>query len=117
MDQSKFASDEFIFPMHMTAMQYTITPDLPREEVSIRECGNGDSPRRKETTPKPGCDFCYAIGVIRSVDGPTAVTFGVWQEAEVRTACSGLYFEKQESVEWRMSFRVKMVEDAEIQLI
>ncbi len=117
MDQSKFASDEFIFPTHMTAMQYTITPNLPREEVSVRECGNGDSPRRKETAPKTGYDFCSAIGIIRSADGPTAVTVGVPQMAEVHTACSGLYFEKQEAVEWRMSFRVKMVEDAEIRLI
>jgi len=117
MDQSKFASDEFIFPTHMTAMQYTLTPDLPKEEVSVRECGNGDSPRRKETAPKPGCDFCSAIGIIRSADGPTAVVVGTPQEAKVHSACSGLYFEKQESVEWRMSFRVKMVEDAEIRLI
>ena len=117
MDQSKFASDEFIFPTHMTAMQYTITPDLPREEVSVRECGNGDSPRRKETAPKPGCDFCSAIGIIRSADGPTAVMVGTPQEAKVHSACSGLYFEKQKSVEWRMSFRVKMVDDVEIELI
>ena len=117
MDQSKFASDEFIFPTHMTAMQYTITPDIPREEVSIRECGNGDSPRRRETAPKPGCDFCSAIGIIRSADGPTAVMVGVPQEAKVHSACSGLYFEKQESVEWRMSFRVKTVEDLDIVLI
>ena len=117
MDQSKFASDEFIFPTHMTAMQYTITPDLPREEVSVRACGNGDSPRRKETAPKPGCDFCSAIGIIRSADGPTAVMVGIPQEAKVHSACSGLYFEKQESVEWRMSFRVKMVEDLEATLL
>jgi len=117
MDQSKFVSDEFMFPTHMTAMQYTLTPDLPREEVSVRECGNGDSPRRRETAPKPGCDFCSAIGIICSADGPTAVMVGTPQEAKVHSACSGLYFEKQESVEWRMSFRVKMVDDAEIRLI
>jgi len=117
MEQSKFASDEFIFPTHMTAMQYTITPDLPREEVSVRACRNGDSPRRKETAPKPGCDFCSAIGIIRSADGPTSVVMGVHQESEVHSSCSGLYFKKQESVEWRMVFRVKMVDDAEIRLI
>ena len=117
MDQSKFASDEFIFPTHMTAMQYTITPDLPREEVSIRECGNGDSPRRKAPDLNGGHMFASAIGVIRSVDGPTAVMVGTPQEAKVHSACSGLYFEKQESVEWRISFRVKTMEDAEIQLI
>ncbi len=117
MEQSKFASDEFIFPTHMTAMQYTITPDLPREEVSVRACGNGDSPRRKETAPKPGCDFCSAIGIVRSADGPMAVMVGTPQEAKVHSACSGLYFEKQESVEWRMVFRVKIVEDLKIRLI
>ncbi len=117
MEQSKFGDSEFVFPTHMTVMQYTITPDLPREEVSVRDCRGGDSPRRKETAPKPGYDFCSAIGIIRSADGPMAVTIGVRQEAEVHTACSGLYFEKQDSVEWRMGFRVKTVEDAEIQLI
>jgi len=42
---------------------------------------------------------------------------GTPQEAKVHSACSGLYFEKQKSVEWRMSFRVKIVEDVEISLI
>ncbi len=117
MDQSKFGDGEFVFPTHLTAMQYTITPDLPREEVSVRDCANGDSPRRRETAPKSGYDFCSVIGVIRSADGPTAVVMGVRQEPEVHSSCSSLYFEKQESVEWHMSFRVKMVEDAEIRLI
>ena len=117
MDQSKFASDEFIFPTHMTAMQYTITPDLPREEISVRDCANGDSPRRKESVQKPGCVFCSAIGVIRSADGPTAVAVGVRQEVSVHSACSSLYFEKQDSVEWRVGFRVKTVEDLDIVLI
>nr|MBQ4318288.1 hypothetical protein [Clostridia bacterium] len=92
-------------------------PDLPREEVSVRDCSNGDSPRRKETAPKPGCDFCSAIGIICSADGPTAVTVGTPQEAKVHSACSSLYFEKPKSAEWRMSFRVKTVEDAEIRLM
>ena len=117
MDQSKFASEEFIFPTHMTAMQYTITPALPREEVSVRDCRGGDSPRRKAPDPNGGHMFASAIGVIRSADGPTAVMVGTPQEAKVHSACSGLYFEKQESVEWRMSFRVKMVDDAEIRLL
>ena len=76
-----------------------------------------DSPRRKETATKPGCDFCSAMSIIRSVDGPTAIMVGVPQEAKVYSACSGLYFEKQEFVEWRMSFRVKTVDDVEIRLI
>ena len=116
-DQSKFGDSEFVFPTHMTAMKYTITPDLPREEVSVRDCANGDSPRRKAPDPNGGHMFASAIGVIGSADGPTAVMVGVPQAAKVHTACSGLYFEKQDSVEWRMSFRVKTVEDAEIQLI
>lgn len=114
---NKFADSEWIFPTHMTAMRYTVTPDLPREEIGVRDCANGDSPRRKESAPKPNCDFCSAIGVIRSSDGPTAVMVGVPQSAGVHTACSGLYFEKPESVEWRVSFRVKTVEDMEIQLM
>lgn len=116
-EQSKFASNEWIFPTHMTAMGYTITPDLSRSEVSIRDCANGDSPRRKETASKPNGDFCSAIGVIRSADGPTAVMVGSAQSAEMHTACSSLYFEKQDRVEWRMSFRVKMIADTEVELL
>ncbi|MBQ8334535.1 MAG: hypothetical protein IJX93_12265 [Clostridia bacterium] len=117
MDQSKFASDEWIFPTHMTAMKYTIMPDLPREEVSVRDCRGGDSPRRKAPDPNGGHMFASAIGVIRSADGSTAVMVGVPQAAGVHTACSELYFEKQDSVEWRMSFRVKTVEDMNVELI
>lgn len=117
MDQSKFASEEWIFPTHMTAMKYTITPDLSREEISVRDCAQGDSPRRKESAPKPNCDFCSAIGVIRSSDGPTAVMVGVPQAPAAHSTCSSLHFEKQDSVEWRVSFRVKTVADADIELI
>ena len=42
-----------------------------------------DSPRRKETATKPGCDFWSAMSIIRSVDGPTAIMVGVPQEAKV----------------------------------
>ncbi len=116
-DQSKFGDSEFIFPTHMTAMKYTVSPDLPREEVGIRDCRNGDSPRRKASDPYGGHMFVSAIGVICSADGPTAITVGVRQEREVHSACSGLYFEKQDSVEWRMSFRVKTVKNTEVELI
>ena len=117
MDQSKFGESEFVFPTHMTAMRYTVTPDLPRDEISVRDCRGGDNPRRKENAPNPGCDFCSAIGVIRSADGPTAVAVGVRQEVSVHSACSSLYFEKQDCVEWRVGFRVKTVEDLDIVLI
>lgn len=117
MDQSKFADSEFIFPTHMTAMQYTITPDLPRDEVSVRDCSRGDSPRRKAPDLNGGHMFASAIGVIRSADGPTSILVGGKQETAVHSASFGLYFEKQDSVEWRVGFRVKMVEDVEVELI
>ncbi|MBQ3258224.1 MAG: hypothetical protein IJA67_12560 [Oscillospiraceae bacterium] len=116
-DQSKFASDEWIFPTHMTAMKYAVSPDLPREEVSVRDCRGGDSPRRKTPDPNGGHMFASAVGMIRSTDGPTAVTVGVPQAPEVHTACSGLYFEKQDFIEWRMSFRVKTVEDLDVEIL
>lgn len=117
MDQDKFASDEWIFPTHMTAMKYTVTPDLPRDEIGVRDCAHGDSPRRRESAPKPDCDFCSAIAVIRSSDGPSAVIAGVPQVPDVHSVCSSLHFERQDSVEWRVGFRVKTVEDMEVELL
>jgi len=116
-DQDKFVSDEWLFPTHMTTIKYVVTPDLPRDEISVRDCARGDSPQRKESTSNQDCDFCSAIGVIRSSDGPTAVTVGVPQIPEVYSACSALYFEKQDSIEWRMCFRVKSTEDISVKLL
>jgi len=110
-------NEEFTYPTRMTVMRYTVSPDLPREEFSVRDCAHGDSPRRKETAPAPKWDFSSSIAVIRSSDGPTAVIIGDTQSAGMHSACSALYFEKRERVEWRMSFRVKTVEDAEFDLL
>lgn len=117
MEQSKFDDTEWIFPTHLTAMRYTVSPNLPREEVSVRDCASGDSLRRKASSPNQNGEFSSAIGVIGSSNGATAVMAGASQSADVYSACSSLHFEKQDSIEWRMNFRVKMVEDMAVELI
>lgn len=117
MESHKLSSDEWIFPTHFAVLRYTVTPELPQDGICVRDCSHGDSPRRKETAPKPDCDFCSAIGVIRSSDGPTVVTVGIPQEATAHSTCSSLYFEKPSSIEWRISFRVKTVEDKKVELL
>ena len=102
--QSEFCDSEFVFPTHMTAMKYTVMPDLPSEEVSVRDCRGTVLDIRKL------CRSRAVISVPRSAGS-------VPQTPEVYTTCSGLYFVKQESIERSMSLRVKTVENVEIELL
>jgi len=93
------------YPTHYTAMSYVTEPELPREALTVRDCGQGDSPRMRQ--PGPG--------------GPTAassvgVMFATGKADQLRAAASALYFEPPEQIEWRMVFRQKMAEDIKIDL-
>lgn len=126
MDANHFQDkDQWEYPTRYTAMSFTVEPELPRQSLTIRDCGRGDSPR-----PRPleeldalaaigGADGPTAacpVGIIGGADGPTVMILANGKSGQPRAACSSLYFEQPKQIEWRMVFRQKTVEDIEFDL-
>ncbi len=112
------------YPNHCTAMSYTVEPELPRESLTVRDCGQGDSPRinvREQTVlaaiggadgPAAAC----SVGIIGGADGPTAIILADRKSEHPQTVCSALRFEAPKQIEWRMVFCQKTAEDMKIDL-
>lgn len=110
---------EWEYPSHFTAMTYAVWPDLPQRAVSVRDCGEGDRPRRK-TPPEPmgpTAASATALEVIGGMPGPAAVVLANGESARRRGVCSALRFQAGEPVEWRMVFYEKTVEDLEVNIL
>ncbi len=119
MDENHFHDDTLEFPRHLAAMTYTIYPELARDAFMLKDCNSGDSPRPKNSD---GCGrFAMSVGavaVIRSTDGPTQAYYVDGEAVKPHVTCSSLRFEPiQEPVEWRLIFRERMMDDAEVNLI
>lgn len=114
----------FEYPTHYTVLSYVIEPELPRNELTVRDCGQGDSPRvnaREQTALAAigGADgpvVACSIGIIGGSDGPTAILLANGKTEYPQSACSALRFEQPERVEWRMVFYHKTVEDITVDL-
>lgn len=118
--------DGWEYPTYCTAMSYTVEPELPRESLTVRDCGQGDTPR-----PKPpeeleaiaaigGVDGPVAacsVGIIGGVDGPTAIILANGKAGHPRAVCSALRFEPAEQIEWRMVFYQKTVDGISVDLL
>ena len=124
--------DGWDYPAHCTVMSYVTEPDLPRESLAVRDCGQGDSPRPKPLgelaamTATGGADGpteACSIGIIGGSDGPTAIlatharAFLDTDPPQLRSASSALRFEPPEELEWRMVFRQKTVEGITVELL
>lgn len=116
-----FANEEYEYPMHHTAMTYTLEPDLPNRKLQVRDCLDNDEPKRRSRNPhepQASYDAC-SIGIIGGADGPTAIIFsqGAKTKVEQHAALSALHFEPVSDVEWKIVFREKPMEDIEIEII
>lgn len=100
-DLSGLPADDWEYPTHYVSMSYSIEPDLPRELLSVRDLGRGDSPGNKKQSGAGGCGLIF---VTNDEDG------------EPRTVCSRLRFEPPEQIEWQILFFHKTAEDMEIDL-
>lgn len=127
-----YLEDGWDYPAHCTVMSYVTEPDLPRESLAVRDCGEGDSPRPKPPgelaamTATGGADgptAACSIGIIGGSDGPTAIlvsharAFLDTDPPQLRSASSALRFEPPEELEWRMVFRQKTAEGITVELL
>lgn len=119
LDWSRMPETGMERPSHYTAMTYTVAPGLPDGVLSVADCCDGDRPRQPKAAPgQPQAASCAAvIGVIGGADGPTAIFLGPKDHGNLCAACSSLYFEPVENIEWRLVFRQKQFDDTAVQLI
>ncbi len=111
------AHNEFELPTHHTAMAYRIEPELSGFAFAIRDCASNDEPKRKPQTNDNNNDFAAAIGIIGGADGPTAVIMAQPSGIKPKAALSAMHFEPTSDIEWKMEFKVKLMEDIEITLV
>lgn len=125
LDTGRFPEQEpWEYPAHYIAMSYMVEPELPRPSMTVRACGEGDTPRerpRKELAAlrsTGGADgpVACSVGIIGGADGPTAILLAGGQSGSLRTACSPLYFEVPRQMEWRVVFFQKTAEDIQLDL-
>lgn len=106
MDAAHFQdTDQWEYPTHYTAMSFVVEPELPRQSLTVRDCGQGDCPRPKHSNTA-GPTVASSVGIILASS----------KSGQPRAACSSLYFNSPEEIEWRMVFYQKTVEDIEIDL-
>ena len=119
-------SEGWDYPTHCTAMAYVVEPELPRRALTVRDNGQGDSPRPKPLeelgamTAIGGADgpaSACSIGIIGGADGPTVILLSSGKSGHPRGACSALRFEPPEKIEWRMVFYHQTVEGITLDLL
>ncbi|MGN0341750.1 MAG: hypothetical protein ACI4DO_03060 [Roseburia sp.] len=110
-----FRDSSMEYPTHFIAMSYSLEPDITGQGFMIQDCAEGEHPRQKKATPDGPTSVCAAsVGIIGGADGPTAIS----RNTPTRhAACSSLYFEPVEEVEWRAVFSEKMMDDVDVELI
>lgn len=102
--------DTMEFPSHYVRMTYILSPELPEGEITVQDCGSGDAPR-------PNRKKAAALGLIGGASGATAIFLAEKGKREEHMAFSALHFEKADTVEWRIGFHVKMLEDIEVAVL
>ena len=96
-----------VYPTHCATFTYQIEPELPKGSFRVQDCSSGDQPRPKE--PSAQGDGPVAVFAITARSSPVTFT-------TAKAACSSLYFECPEAVQWRLVFRQKTAEDIELDL-
>lgn len=110
LDPDCFNDENIEFPRQLSAMVYTLEPDLSGIRFMLQDCDPGDRPRVKSSEARMASMMffgCKAAARIRN-DGTE----------KTHAACSSAHFEPiREPVQWKMVFYEKMMEDMEIELI
>lgn len=115
-----FSHEEYEFPTRHTAMIYTVEPELSDKHFQISDCLNNDEPKRRPRKPhEPEAVYDVCIGIIGGADGPTAIMLsnGSKYKTELHVALSALHFKFRDDIEWKIIFRVKPMEDIEVDVI
>ena len=118
LEQRYFPDDSMEYPEYLTAMTYTVDPEIPGQDYKLRDYKDGDRPRRKQINPN---EFepvvCAGVTVIGRADRQKMVLLENGETVRPRTVCSSLYFDQPKEIEWYITFFVKTVDDIQVKLI
>lgn len=93
---TEMGAEGILYPEYCQMLSYHITPEISRSLFDIRDCSDGDKPRKKEGSEKNS-----------GTSGASAVFMaGRNPIPERQTAVSSLHFEPVPEVRWRMVFQV-----------
>lgn len=112
MSTEHFGDKNYEYPIHYTAMSYTLSPDLPGNTFSVADCEESERLQQKQVDsnqPQSNAS-CASKETIEGV-GSTAIFFGGTDQGKLRAACSALRFDPVDDVEWQMVFYKKTCED------
>ena len=103
--------EDLEYPSCYQAITYAVEPDISAEDLTVQDCAKGNQPRRKGAGNKKPVASVLASSVAlvpmyASEDD---------EEPKVRSACSSLWFEPVNRVEWRAVFHIKKEKDFQIQ--
>lgn len=105
--RTKFRDDsEWEFPEQYVTLEYTLTPELDRDDFQLTDVSEGDRPRLRRSSAGfgPMASASALIAVISGGDGRHA-------------AGSSLYFEAPQQIEWLPVFREYPCEALELKLM
>ena len=118
LEQKYFSDDSMEYPEYLTAMTYTVDPEIPGQDYMLRDYKDGDRPRRKQINPN---EFepvvCAGVTVIGRTDRQKMVLLENGETVRPCTVCSSLYFDQPKEIEWYITFFVKTVDDIQVKLI
>ena len=110
--ESFFHNEERIYPRCCMGLSYAVVPELIPRELQVRDCAESDPPRNQDGSPNSS--GAVAVGVICRTNDPNAVcALGV----RPQNTASSLHFAPPADVEWRLTFRLKTMEDTEVTLL
>ena len=113
MEQELPGSEQWLYPMHLTAMCYTIFPEQGKD-ISIYDCAERDKPIKIAQNTEPfapeakNCMVYFGTVVCETDDA----------EKKLHTIYSSLHFEPvTDDVEWCVIFHLKQFEEESFLLI
>lgn len=88
---------DVLYPEYCHLLSYCISPEISRDLFDIRDCAEGDHPRKAEASEESG-----------GSQGATAVFMACKSSLpERRTAVSSMHFEPVSEIRWRMVFQIR----------
>ena len=95
------------YPAHCLRLDYAVSPELPPDELQLRDTAPTDPPRLKipdDVTGAVSVNGAACIGIIGGEDGPTSIFVSADTPSEGRAAWSSLHFAPPEQVTWQLRF-------------
>lgn len=101
---AEIGKKDILYPEHFHILSYSISPEISREFLDIRDCSESDSPKFSDFSGKNN----------REANATSVFIAGKGSSPDRLTACSSLHFKPVSKIRWRIVFLIKEKEDIEV---